>query len=85
MNSPVLTVFARAHVVCHDVDKKFRWGKVEKYGVNFSDEIICGIAADTAVVDDLVNAMIPGNLCDGKLFHQRRTGKKDLSFDGILV
>ena len=86
MIHPGVSVDAVCHIVRADVEKKA--GGVlpnQSHGVNGGEEVVCGCAADPAVVDGLLNTGRGRDLDDRELLHQRGAGENDGALSGILI
>src|SRR5699024_6632138 len=79
------TVIRTSDIVSTDVDENPGWKQPEHHFFHGVQHIRGGKAADAPIVDDPVLSVCPEQLLNGKLFHQGRAGKENLSFSGIFV
>ena len=81
----LISIRLLGHVIGTDIDKHLARLQIQKQGMDMLEKFIRIQAADTSIVDDVVNTSTPSDFTNGKKLHEREASEEYLSLDGDLI
>ena len=82
---PLVSIRLLGHVISTDIDENLGRLQIQKQGMDMLEKFIRIQAADTSIVDDVVDTSTPSDFTNGRKLHERGAREKRLPLDSDLI